>query len=143
MIQGLVPADPLPLAFASFSLAKQRVFDAVRIVQLINAGIPPGTQHAPRLEKFRIGIEFCDHAVFNSGNQSAFIQAHIAGRKAVFDLNRPSAFFFRHQGVQYRRFAPAIETAVAAPVHFRKLRREIGFSTPRDIGYLPIFPGNV
>jgi hypothetical protein len=38
-------------------------------------------------------------------------------------------------------FAPAIEAAVAAPVHFRKLRREIGLSTPRDIGISLFYQG--
>ena len=62
---------------------------------------------------------------------------HISQAEKRFSTfaGKPS-FFSGTRACKTGVFAPVIEAAVAAPVHLRKLRREIGLSALRDICHL-------
>src|SRR5579864_7592809 len=55
-VERFLPGSRAPFSLPTVSGADQRTLQARRIIHLLQSGVPPGAEHAPRLRVFGIGI---------------------------------------------------------------------------------------
>ena len=78
-IEGLVPADGLPLAFAPGPHADHGLLDAVGVVDLLDGRVAAGAEHVTGFRVFGIGVQLLHEAALDHGDGGALIGAQLAG----------------------------------------------------------------
>jgi hypothetical protein len=69
-INRLFPGNSLPYSFSPLAYPLQRIDKAVRIIDLVDSGLTPGTQLPVGSGKLGISFYFDQSAVFNIANDA-------------------------------------------------------------------------
>ncbi len=85
-VVGLIPADTLPLTFAAFADALQRVEQTLGVVLVVQRRLTTGAQLAARVRVVRVAFDLDDPAVLDDARDAAHRRAELAHAVHALDV---------------------------------------------------------